>query len=48
MDGIETILTAPDEQLIGLLENGTYLEPSEYEALMQELKKRGIEDGMDS
>ena len=42
MDGIDSILTAPDEQLIGLLENGTYLEPSEYEALTQELKKRGI------
>ncbi len=42
MDGIETIRTATDAQLLGLLENGTYLEPNEYDALMYELKERGL------
>lgn len=42
MEGIETIAIATDEQLIGLLENQTYLEPEEYSMLIFELKKREI------
>lgn len=42
MEGFETIIIATDEQLIGLLENQTYLEPEEYGFLIQELKKREL------
>lgn len=41
MEGIESILLATDEQLIGLLENRVFLEPEEYSFLIQELRNRG-------
>ena len=43
MDGIETIKIATDEQLIGLLENNVFLEPEEYDFLIQELRNRGFD-----